>query len=104
MSDLAETEKNDIPSWEWIYQQYFIICDFPTVHQQILQKAPFLMELSPPVNPAGLALNRDQPGAASAASIPHGRRFSRFMYPGLQNAEAGDSSLIFLFIPHESLT
>ena len=37
MSDLAESEKNDIPSWERNYEQYFIICDFPSVHQQILQ-------------------------------------------------------------------
>ena len=51
-----------------------------------------------------LEYQSDQPGVASAASIPRGRRFSRFTYPGLQNAEAGDSSLIFLFIPHESLT
>lgn len=37
MSDLAQSEKNDIPSWERSYQQHPIICGFPSVHQQILQ-------------------------------------------------------------------
>lgn len=60
------------------------------------------MELRPSSESSWAALESYHRGAASAASNPHGRQFSGLHVSCLQSADAGSSSLIFLFIPHDN--
>lgn len=75
-----------------------IICDFLQSLSKYCKNPPFLMELSPPANPAGLALNRDSTRAASAASIST-VAIQQIHASGLQNAGGIHSSLIFFSSP-----